>query len=524
MNYAPLSTNKRSDRLKSKAAALLELRRRAQQRAEDLTIRSFIAAVAPHYQLYDHIEQLIDVLERVERGELRRVMIFMPPRHGKSLLVSRLFSAYYLIKHPDRWVGINSYAAELAYTFSRSAREHYLSFGGGLAGDASAVKHWETGQGGGLWASGVGGPITGKGFHLGIIDDPLKNAEEAASTTLRATQREWYKSTFRTRAEPGAAILLILTRWNAADLAGWLLKEETDGDDAAPQHWHIVSMEALKEPAPFPFPATCTVEPDQRAPGEALCPERYDAAALDEIRRQNHDGPVWWNLYQQRPQAEKGAIFDAAWWDVAARRNRYASDDGRLRHTHVQRWQFWDTALKDADTNDPSACITADLLPSAYGYRLLVRHVLQERLLGASVPDKVEEMATRWNFDDRLRAVVVEDKGSGTTTIQTLRATAPTWLADRIVPWQPRGAKEVRARLASIWCARDMVELPYPAPENADWYDDFCAAQTPQGQLFKFPFAAHDDMVDCFTMMILYLEHYLRAGWHAEIARQNAAA
>ncbi|RME24447.1 MAG: terminase, partial [Candidatus Zixiibacteriota bacterium] len=168
------------------------------KRKRTLTFREYIQRVNPRFKFYRHIEKLIAVLQRVADGEINRLMVFMPPRHGKSETVSRLFSAYYLYKHPERWVGINSYAAELAYTLSRNARENYVAGGGALKNDAAAVKHWETGKNGGLWAAGVGGPITGKGFHLGIIDDPLKNAEEAASDTIRAKQKDWYRSTFST--------------------------------------------------------------------------------------------------------------------------------------------------------------------------------------------------------------------------------------------------------------------------------------------------------------------------------------
>lgn len=251
-------------------------------------------------------------------------MIFMPPRHGKSELVSRLFSAYYLYRYPDRWVGVNSYTAELAYTFSRNARDNYQKGGGKLRDDATAVKHWETGQGGGLWAAGVGGPITGKGFHLGIIDDPLKNAEEAASVVIRQKQKDWYDSTFYTREEPDGAIVVIQTRWHEDDLSGYLLNKELD----EPEHWHIVHFEALKESDPPKYPPTCTIEPDDRQPGDALAPLRYDATKLNGIA--GKIGDYFFNaLYQQRPRPRSGNMFKYEWFSIVpevpaqARRVRY---------------------------------------------------------------------------------------------------------------------------------------------------------------------------------------------------------
>lgn len=172
--------------------------------------REFIRRANPKYEFYPHAETLIAVLQRVADGELRRVMFFMPPRHSKSETVSRLFSAYYVYRFPMRWAAITSYGAKLAYSLSRNARNHYVLGGGSLAGDAAAVEKWETGQGGGLWATGVGGSATGFGFHLGIIDDPLKDAEAASSEQVREKQRDWYRSTFSTREEPGGAIVLVM--------------------------------------------------------------------------------------------------------------------------------------------------------------------------------------------------------------------------------------------------------------------------------------------------------------------------
>src|SRR5262245_1909160 len=169
------------------------------------SFRDFIAAVHPRYVVYAHCTRLIAALQRVADGELNRLMVFMPPRHGKSETVSRLFPAYYLLRHPRHFVGLASYGADLAYTLSRAARDFYGAGGGALHQAARAVRHWETASGGGLWAAGVSGPMTGKGFHLGIIDDPLKDAEEAASSTIRNKQKDWYSSTFSTRMEPSAA-------------------------------------------------------------------------------------------------------------------------------------------------------------------------------------------------------------------------------------------------------------------------------------------------------------------------------
>lgn len=287
------------------------------------------------------------MLIRVALGELKRVMIFAPPRHGKSEELSRLFSAYYLSLFPDRWVGINSYAAELAYTLSRSARANYQSNGGAVKDDAAAVKHWETTEGGGLWAAGVGGPITGKGFHLGLIDDPIKNAEEAQSETVTKTQQDWYSSTFYTREEPDGAIVIMMTRWNEKDLCGWLLQQEYEEE---PECWHIVSFEAIKEEDAPKIPPTCTLEPDERSVGEALCAERYPVEKLQKIEKRI--GPYYWNaLYRQRPAPREGGLFKLA--DLAIEVDAVPIGARRIR--------YWDLGGSDSTKADYSVgCLMAE--------------------------------------------------------------------------------------------------------------------------------------------------------------------
>lgn len=270
------------------------------------TFRSFVDKANPRFIFYPHCDLFADVLERVAAGELKRLIVLLPPRHSKSELVSRLFSAYYLKRNPTHFIGLNSYAADLAFTLSRSARQNYIACGGRVRDNVAAVKHWETPEGGGMWASGVGGPITGKGFHLGIIDDPIKNAEEAASEVIREKHKDWYSSTFYTRQEPDAAIIVIQTRWNEDDLTGWLLSEETQGEK--PENWHVVCLPAIAEEPPSNIPITCTLEPDNRPIGEALCPDRYDETKLEKIRArigEYHFGA----LYQQRPTAKQGLFF-----------------------------------------------------------------------------------------------------------------------------------------------------------------------------------------------------------------------
>jgi predicted phage terminase large subunit-like protein len=277
------------------------------------SFREFVARVSPRFIWYDHCTRAAAVLQDVVDGKRDRVMVLWPPRHSKTEMFSRLFPAYYLSRHPERWVGLASYAAALAYKISRAARDNARLGGVVLRGDAEAVHEWETTAGGGFWAAGVGGPATGKGMHLGIIDDPVKNAEEAASAVIAERNQDWWGSTWYTRQEPGAALVVVTTRWpGPADIVGWLFDQES-ADDGQPERWHVVAFEAEKSAEPYEVPPTCTLEPDPREPGEALCPERYPIEKLRKIAVRI--GSYFYrSLYLQRKSTREGSMFKWAWW------------------------------------------------------------------------------------------------------------------------------------------------------------------------------------------------------------------
>lgn len=459
MSYSPS--------LKLRAAAELELRRRRKQATPQvLSFRDFVRKVRPQYQWYRHCEVLADALQQVADGTLKRLMVFMGPRHGKSELVSRLFPAYYLYHHLDHWVGLCSYSAELAYTLSRAARDNFTVGGGQMRDDAAAVKHWQTTKDGGLWAAGVRGPATGKGMHVGIIDDPLKNAEEAASEIIRTQQQEWYESTFYTRAEPGVAIVIVQTRWHEADLSGYLLASEAD----APEHWTIINLPALAESQPT-FPATCNVFPDWRNDGEALCPERYPREKLLRIAKRlgGLDGYYWSALYQQRPRPKDGALFKRGWLQVV-----------EALPNDVQRVRYWDTAGADVGRGD-------------YSVGVLMARDSQGTFY---IEDVVRG---QWTAHERNQAIVQ------TAALDKQRLTSVTTYIE-----QPPGlAKEstdaiIRAlagyRVQADKVSKDKVSRAEPLADQCQagnvrivagsWNRAFLT------ELESFPFGRHDDCVD----------------------------
>ncbi|EAQ68706.1 terminase-like family protein [Synechococcus sp. RS9909] len=293
---------------------------RASMTRQGLLFRDFIRAAFPSFQFHRLSELLIDLLQQVADGQLTRLIVCCPPRHGKSQLVSRLFPAYWVSRHPELFCAIASYSGELAYAHSREARHYYRITGHALSKDSAAVGNWLTPQRGGCIAAGVKGPFTGKGYNLGIIDDPYKGPEDAKSALQRERLIDWLKSVWFTRAEPGltadgallpAAQVVVQTRWDHHDMTAWLLEQEAEEN---PEHWTVLNLPAIAEPEAISMqiPQTCTKVPDWRQPGEPLCPERVPLEVLQRIRTRL--GSYWWNaLYQQRPSPAEGLLFRKDW-------------------------------------------------------------------------------------------------------------------------------------------------------------------------------------------------------------------
>ena len=264
------------------------------RRAARKSLLAFTEYTNPVYIAAEHHKQICEKLEAVERGEIDRLMVFMPPRHGKSELASRRFPAWYLGRNPNKSIIAASYNSELAGDFGRTARnivggqEFGRLFDTGLAQDSRAAERWNTEQGGAYVAAGVGTAITGRGANVLLIDDPLKERQEADSETTRNSVWNWYTSTAYTRLMPGGRIVVIQTRWHEDDLSGWLLSEH--------QHegWEVLNLPAIDDA------------------GVALWPEQYDIEALGKIQRAI-GARDWSALYQQRPAPEEGDYFKSEW-------------------------------------------------------------------------------------------------------------------------------------------------------------------------------------------------------------------
>ena len=200
------------------------------------------------FELARHHDLTISKLEAVERGEIKRLIICLPPRHGKSFLTSSIFPAWFLGRHPERHVIFVTYGQEFSDDFGRRVRNfmvdpvHQAIFPDcKLSEDSTAAHRFNTTANGAYFAVGRGGPITGRGADLLLIDDPIKDREEANSETVRKSLHEWFASVAYPRLMPGGAIIIIQTRWHEDDLAGWLLREH------ASENWDVVSLPAIAE-------------------------------------------------------------------------------------------------------------------------------------------------------------------------------------------------------------------------------------------------------------------------------------
>ena len=244
-------------------------------------------------------EKIAEQLEKVESGEIKRLMLFVPPRYGKSELGSINFPAWYLGKHSEKEIIVASYSADLAQDFGYKTRnlvnsqEYQEIFECRLRDDSQSKAKWLTQSGGGYTAVGVGGAITGRGADILLIDDPFKNREEAESQLIRDKIWNWYTSTAYTRLEKDAKIVLITTRWHKEDLAGHLLRAQQEGGEK----WEVVD-----------FPAIAERDEEFRKIGEALWPEKYNLAVLLNIKKTigTYD---WFALYQQHPIATENQEF-----------------------------------------------------------------------------------------------------------------------------------------------------------------------------------------------------------------------
>lgn len=412
---------------------------------------------------WPHLLYIQKHLGAVTRGEIDRLMIFMPPRHGKSELTTIRYPAWRLERNPRMHVIIGAYNQTLASKFSRGARR-IVRKRIGLSDEKSAAKDWETSAGGGVRAVGVGGGITGHGGHLIIIDDPVKSREEANSEAYRERVWNWYKDDLYTRLEPGGAIILIMTRWHEDDLAGRILASDQAAD------WKVLSLPAIAEEPEEGKPG----DPLGREPGEALCPDRFDLKALRDIKRTL--GNSFFALYQQSPQPPSGNFFKRAWFQIVG------AAPARGQAYFVR---YWDKAAT-ADDGDYTAGVLMALTKDG-------RYFVVDVQRGQWASEERDAIIKQTAALDRQKYGHVEiwvEREGGSSGKDAARAFVkmmrgyPAY-AERITG---KGNKEVRAEPLQAQAMIRNVRLV-----EGDWNSAYIE------ELVNFPTGSNDDQVDAST-------------------------
>jgi predicted phage terminase large subunit-like protein len=408
-----------------------------------------------------HLLMLSDKLTQVAAGNLKRLMVFMPPRSGKSQLISQFFPAWYLGHHPDNRIILTSYEADFAATWgwkARNAFEEYVPgiFGLSVRSDSSARNRWDIiDHPGGMNTAGVGGAITGKGANLFIIDDPVKNAEDANSQLKRDKAWDWYQSTAYTRLEPDGAIILIMTRWHQEDLGGLLLKEM----EAGGEQWEVLKFPAIAE------------EDDilGRKIGEPLWKERYPIESLKRI-----EGTVsayWWTaMYQQSPYSRTGGTF---------RRQDFIITEGNAKGDKVR---FWDLAATKAEQGKDPDWTVGCLMSELHG-QYWIQDIIRVRDEAAEVERIIQQAA---QLDGKETQIFMEQEGgaSGKSLISHYARNVLKGYAFKGIP--ATGSKSVRAQPLASAVANGNVKLV-----SAAWNTSFL------DEAERFPTAkVHDDQVD----------------------------
>ena len=444
----------------------------------------FILYMMPTYQMgWVHREICIELdkfLQAVIEGRSPRLMITMPPRHGKSQIASRMFPAYALGRYPDLSFIATSYSSDLASRMNRDVQriiesERYRTlfpettlFGKNIRTIASGA--WMrnsdifeiVGHEGVYRSAGVGGGVTGMGAHCAIVDDAFKDRASADSPTIRENIWDWYTSTLYTRLAPGGGVIIINTRWHMDDLSGRLLEAARTGEG---DQWRVVN-----------FPAIAEHDEPHRKAGEALHPERYPLEQLLKIKAAIGSRD-WAALYQQHPTPDGGTIFRQEWLRY------WAPKDIPNRFEVVT--MSWDMTFKDSDSSD----YVVGQVWGKHGARFFLLDQVRGRWSFTETVEQFTRLSEKWPMCTRK---YIEDKANGPAVIDTLKHKI-----GGIIPVEPDGSKTARAYAVTPLLEAGNVFLPQPG--MAPWVSDL------QAELLQFPSAAHDDQVDALTQALRML-------------------
>lgn len=412
-----------------------------------------------------HHKLIEDKLLDVANGKCKRLMISIAPRSGKSMLVSHYFPAWYLGRFPNKKIILATYEATFSASWGRKARDVLSEYGEKIfdvkvADSPASIDNWEiAGTGGGMATAGAGGALTGKGANLLILDDYIKNSEEALSPNTQEKIYDWFRSTFYTRLTPDGAIIITATRWASDDLIGKLIKEMRDGGE----EWEVINIPAL---------ADAENDPLGRSEGEPLWPEGgFDLKKYTDIKRTL--GSHWFSaMYQGRPTSKEGNLIKLKWF------GRYKVPPAEPEMVVLS----MDTAQKDNEITDYTVIGVWYLYKNSYYLVDVIRDKMDHPRLLAVSKDLIRYK--------KPHVVLIEDRGSGISLAQHLELETSA----NIIKVQPTTDKITRMSAESAAIEAGRVYLP----ESAAWLYDF------EDELLAFPQSAYKDQLDMCSQALKY--------------------
>jgi predicted phage terminase large subunit-like protein len=455
---------------KEKQAVVLQLteelkKRKQKEKAQDRFLE-FVGVMWENFIHGRHHEIMAEAFERVARGELKRLIINMPPRHTKSEFASYLLPAWFLGRFPTKKVIQTSHTAELATDFGRKVRnlvdsETYKSIFPNVAlqSDSKAAGRWNTSHGGTYFAIGVGGAVTGKGADLLIIDDPHSEQEAILAEVnpeIYDKVHEWYSSGPRQRLQPGGSIVVVMTRWSKRDLTAQVVKSSVQRGG---EEWEVIELPAI-------LPS-----------GNPLWPEFWSLAELTALKEEL---PVhkWMAQYMQAPTGAEGALIKREWW-------REWEHDKPPKCDYII--QSWDTAFNKGTRNDFSACITLGIFhPEDEPHpQIILLDAFKERMEFPELKAKALELYKEYEPD----CCIIEAKAAGTPLLQELRSIG--------IPLQDYTPVRGNDKITRVNAVADLFASGMVWAPQTRWAEEVIE------EFASFPQGEHDDLVDSMTQALL---------------------
>ena len=430
----------------------------------------FVHKVWPHFIDGDHHVKMAAAFERVAKGECKRLIVNMPPRHTKSEFASYLLPAWFLGKFPEKKIIETAHTAELAVGFGRKVRnlvdsDVYKSIfpGVGLQSDSKAAGRWATSAGGDYFAIGIGGAVTGKGADILIIDDPHSEQEATLAESnpeVYDKVYEWYTSGPRQRLQPGGSIIIVMTRWSKKDLTGQVVKSALQRSG---EEWEVIEFPAI-------LPS-----------GRPLWPEFWSLKELEALRTELPNAK-WMAQYMQNPTSDVSAIIKREWWKW------WEHEDPPEVNFIIQ---SWDTAFLKTQRSDYSACTTwgvfyeIDPLTKRETANIILLNAFKKRMEFPELKQKAFEEWKDWEPD----SIIIEAKASGAPLVAEMRQMG--------VPVQEFTPSKGNDKVARLNAVADIFASGKVWVPRTYWAEEVVE------EVASFPSGEHDDLVDSTSQAIM---------------------